>query len=139
MRLFIVAAICVVLGATTALAQTTKVSFSHLSTVTANGDLSACEANYGDGYTTRTDASKGSRQYKLSDKGHSIHITKSSITLREGIYVLTNEYELTFPNGTDAEPSNVFVYATAANRGGPYVGVFSDGTCKGNVKIAPQG
>ena len=136
MRTLILAAFLVFFGAVLAHAKSMQVTFRDLQSVIPTEDAALCDARYGDGYTT-SPHSNGAAHHKESDAGHVIHIEKSHVSLHHGVYVMQNEYTVSF-KGADVDQTEAYVYATAVSRGSGFSGVFTDGRCKGQVMIAPK-
>ena len=137
MRKLIAASMMFALFTTTAFAQSVDVSFSKLTTVVPGADLGPCKARYGTGYITSAHES-GVHGQRSSDKGHFIHIVKSSVTLHHDVYVMANEYEIGFPGDKGEVTTNAYVYATSLDKKQGFSGVFSDGQCKGQVTVSPK-
>lgn len=133
MRFMALALGLLIAGAGTAGAQEVQVSFSDMQSVIPSEDADVCGKRYGGGYVTSPHAN-GAAHHKASDGGHSIHIRKSSVSMHHGVYVMSNEYEITFKDA-DVATAEAFVYATALSRRGDFSGVFSDGRCMGKVTI----
>ncbi|KZK79929.1 hypothetical protein PsW64_02126 [Pseudovibrio sp. W64] len=117
-------------------AENSKVEFSDLSLVSGQPDDGTCKTRYTEGYTTthkgKTD--EGHTQLE-SHKGHDILVTESDGTVGEGIYTMTNSYEVVFPESEDKTPVEVTMFASGLIGESPIVGVFSDGTCRGHITI----
>ncbi|WP_109315174.1 hypothetical protein [Pseudovibrio ascidiaceicola] len=114
----------------------TTVEFSNLSLVTGQPDDGTCKTRYSDGYSAvHKGKNDDGHQQVESEKGHDILITETDGTVGEGIFTITNTYEIVFPDSEDKAPVEVTMFASGVTGESPVVGVFSDGTCRGHITI----
>ncbi|WP_126454878.1 hypothetical protein [Sulfuriflexus mobilis] len=137
MKKHIIPTIAFALFTTSAYGQSMQVGFSNVTTVVPGGDIKICKARYGTGYVT-SPHKNGAKIHKSSDKGHFIHITKSNVTLHHDVYVMANEYNMSYPGDKGEITAKAYVYATALDRKSGFSGVFSDGQCKGQLTISAK-
>jgi len=137
MRKIIITSFCLALFTTTVFASSIEVSFNNMATVVPGDDIEMCKTRYGTGYTTNPHKS-GVKAHKSSDKGHFIHILKTNVTLHHDVYVMSNEYEISFPTKKGEATTKAYVYATALDKKQGFSGVFTDGQCKGHITITPK-
>ncbi|KZL20709.1 hypothetical protein PsAD2_01197 [Pseudovibrio axinellae] len=114
----------------------TKVEFTELSLVDGSPDDGTCKTRYESGYTATDKGKNDAGQTKaVTDKGHDILITETDGTEGEGIYALTNSFEIVFPDSEQKDPVELQMFAAGLLGESPVVGVFSDGTCRGRITI----
>lgn len=111
------------------------VTFSNLSLVDGSPDDGTCEKRYGSGYTTTDKEGAAGDNQKSSDQGHDILISTTGGSIGDGILSIENEYAIIFPDDENKEPVDVKMFATGLIGSGEATGVFSDGTCRGNVTL----
>ncbi|QUS54106.1 hypothetical protein [Pseudovibrio brasiliensis] len=112
------------------------VTFSNLTMADGTPDDGTCAKRYGTGYkTTEHPDTNSQAAQKTTTQGHDIIISSTGGTIGDGILSIENEYEIIFPNDEHKEAIDVKMFATGLIGSGTATGVFSDGTCRGNVTI----
>lgn len=108
------------------------VQFSNITRMDGSPDMELCEKRYGDGYVV-TPSEKDPRRTSISDKGHTVTLIDRIETTGDGIYIEYDRFKITYPGGDDQ--ADVDQIVTGLTKTGSYSGVFSDGTCVGQVMV----
>lgn len=108
------------------------VQFTNITRMDGSPDMGICEKRYGDGYVV-TPSEKDPRRTSISDKGHTVTLIDRIETTGEGIYIEYDRFKITYPSGDDE--ADVDQIVTGLTKTDSYSGVFSDGTCAGQVLV----
>ncbi|SDR06975.1 hypothetical protein [Pseudovibrio sp. Tun.PSC04-5.I4] len=121
-------------------ADNNSVTFSEISLADGSPDDGTCEKRYGTGYKTADSPNTtADNPKKTTEEGHDIVISSTGGTIGDGILSIENEYEIIFPSDEKKEAVDVKMFATGLIGSGTASGVFSDGTCRGEVTIQAAG
>ncbi|KZL19690.1 MULTISPECIES: hypothetical protein [unclassified Pseudovibrio] len=113
-----------------------KVTFTNLSMANGNPDDGTCQQRYGASITTQSVPSSTNDILKRkTDKGHIIQVISIDDSVNTGILSVRNQYEIIFPNDKSKTPVRLKLLATGLVGSKEASGVFSDGTCRGNLHI----
>ncbi len=113
-----------------------QVTFSNLSMTNGNPDDGTCAKRYGAGFTTKEpEGNSTNTLQRTTDKGHDIIVIAIGGSVSEGIFSIENEYEVVFPDDPDKTPIDMELAATGLVGSKEAYGVFSDGTCRGNIHL----
>ncbi|WNZ54035.1 hypothetical protein QT397_02550 (plasmid) [Microbulbifer sp. MKSA007] len=114
-----------------------NIDFSGISLVDINTNkLDFCQKRYEAGFTTANHP--GSTQFSvklISDKGHEITVVSRSVDVTEGIFSITSQHEIIFPEDISNTPIRLDVFTTGLIGHSDASGIFSDGICRGLIHI----
>ncbi|KZL26751.1 hypothetical protein [Pseudovibrio sp. WM33] len=111
-------------------------TFSDISTTDSTIDRSICQNRYGKVFLTKDHpATIEGEQLVTTSEGQKIELIYQGGHIGNGIYSIENEYKFTSPNNENGKSVDLQLAATGFIGGGRASGVFSDGTCTGNVTI----
>ena len=111
------------------------IRFKNLTRLDNSPDLSLCEHRYGAGYVVSPSKEDPRRTY-TSDKGHTVTLIDRSEATADGIYIEYDRFNITYPG--DKKSTEVTQFVTGMTKNHSYSGVFSDGTCAGQVFVTLQ-
>ncbi|KZL13562.1 MULTISPECIES: hypothetical protein [unclassified Pseudovibrio] len=114
-----------------------KVEFSDLSLADGSPDDGTCKTRYSSGFTAthKDDKADASQDQTASDDNDGVLIAETDGVVGEGIFTISNTYEIVFDDSTDAPPVEVQMFASGLVGENPIIGVFSDGTCRGHITV----
>ncbi|SFK53965.1 hypothetical protein SAMN04488518_106122 [Pseudovibrio ascidiaceicola] len=114
-----------------------KVEFTDLSLVDGSPDDGTCKARYSSGFTAtqKDNKSDTSQDQAASDKDNGVLIEESDGVVGEGIFTISNTYDIVFDDSADTPSVEVQMFASGLIGENPIIGVFSDGTCRGHITV----
>ncbi|QUS55345.1 hypothetical protein [Pseudovibrio brasiliensis] len=113
-----------------------KVEFTNLSLVDGSPDDGTCKTRYSGGYTaTPKNGKADTSEDQAASEDSGVLIAESDGTVGEGIFTISNTYEIVFEDSANNPPVEVQMFASGLIGENPVTGVFSDGTCRGHIIV----
>ncbi|SFT90813.1 hypothetical protein SAMN05444141_104349 [Pseudovibrio denitrificans] len=111
-------------------------TFSNVTPLHNKADANICRQRYGKSFITKGHAATIEKERLVTtSEGQKIELIYLGGYVGSGVYSIENQYKFTFPNEGNGQPVKLQLAATGFIGAGRATGVFSDGTCVGEITI----
>lgn len=109
-----------------------EVEFTNIVPVSSKATQKECLGRY-NGTHEMSSKENSSETAIYSSSGDKIELTERNNKYHQGVFIVNESYEISIPKVK--KKLTGYMYGTKVSKGMPLEGVFTDGECKGNIKI----